>query len=447
MACDKDVNSAWGSPLDFETRYTGEDIKCGDEVLIEQGESLRSVVETLGNKACEADSNNDAIVAKVNELETSLEETDTTANNALTAANNADAKAQEALDEIANLPTPVTEVDPADLGLSLSGRVPVSQNSDNWMTNGISYSNTANPNTLGYRYTDGRMRVGTAVEPTDAVTLQQLEDAVLAEGVQPDNIGLSPIVNSPRSLILKSRNSSIELLNNSNNQSNIILGSDAAMMKGQIFFNTIVGSAESEINQGTRQAIISSHNCELRGVPGHPGIVFGTSSERVIIASSESSINGFRRNTAIIASHRVTMENYVVTGQTKWNIAAVAARECHVKSSNSYVIVTGQGNVTNASSQVVMGCFNLDLPSVSMYNPDRKALVVGNGEAGSYLPDGTPQDVNRSNAFEVLHKGKAWVQNEFEIGKPGGGVVLSSPNGSKFLLTVRDDGSIITTAV
>lgn len=321
-------------------------------------------------------------------------------------------------------------------------RIPFSSDGINWGQGGVLAS--SNLDSLVPLRVQGRLKVARGENPDDAINKQQLDEAVQSGGVQPDNTGPNPITNSPRSLILKSRNSGIELVSNSNNQSNLILGSDGGKLTGQLSFNSIGSSIGAQIKEGHYQTIIASRNSSLEGLPGHSGIVLGGSSERAIIASSESSINGLRRNTVVLASHRVTMENYTVSGQVKWNIAAIAARECHVKASNSYTIVTGQGNTTNASAQLVLGTYNLDLPSVSIYDPNRKALVVGNGEAGSYSPDGTPQDITRSNAFEVLHKGNAWVQNEFEVGKAGGGVVLKSPNGTRFLLSVDDEGALKT---
>lgn len=352
----------------------------------------------------------------------------------------ADRKADDALQQLANLPDP--EVDPSSMGIDYVGGTPLSGPINTWRPGGLAMTTAPDANTGVVRYTGGRIQAGHGIEPNDVVTRQQLDDAQFNSGIQPDNIGTSPIVNSPRSLIMKSRNSSIELLANSNNQSNIIIGSVSARMIGQMHYNFIMASGSVNIEEGNEQAIISSNDCTIRGASGG-GIAFGSSSNRAIIASSETTLTGRRRNAVAIASHRSVFEDWTDPSQLKWNIATIAARECRIKASNSYTIATGQGTVSNASAQIVMGTFNLDEPSVGVFSPNKKTFVVGNGQAGSYLPDGTPQDITRSNAFYVMHNGTAWVQNGFEIDN-GGLIMRDTVTGTRYRLTIANGELNIT---
>ena len=438
--------SEFGSITDFDVVYTGETITCGDDVIIDQGESLRSVLETLGNKACESDSNNDDIVEKVNDLEVSLQGTDDIAKSALSSANNANDKADDALNQIANLPDPIIEVNPNDVGLSKANMIPISSSGTQWQNGGIEVSQDPTSTSLVQRI-DGRIKVSPASEEDDAVTKKQLDDAQFEAGIHEDNLGTNPVTNSPRSLIMKSKSSRIELLPGSANESNLIIaGRSSTIERGGKGFNIIMNSDWGLIDSGYYQSIIASSYSQITGEET-TGISFGSSTNRAIIASSESNLTGRRRNSAIIASHRAVTEEYTVSGQVKWNSVIIASRESKLKSSNSYTLVTGQGTVSNASGQIVMGTYNLDEPSVSIYAAKRKVLVVGNGQAASYLPDGTPQGITRSNAFEVNFSGEAWVQSQMEVDKPGGGVVLKSPNGIRFLLTVDDTGNLTTTEI
>lgn len=462
MACNENSNTPWGENVDFETRYTGDNIECGDQIIIAQGESLRTVIQTLGESSCNTETqmqelSNDVAVASSKADEATLEANtaNDTANQAILlanqaisqssqavdTANQANTKADQALNEIDNLP----EVLPTTLGLTANKSVPTRGVNNTWQT-GLVYDETASPNSLARRYTGGRLRVGTAVDENDAVTLAQLNEASFDTGIKEDNTGNSFVSNSTRSLVMKSDNSSIDLASNSTNQSNLILGSRNSKMLDVTRFNSIISSDLSIIRNGFNQSIIASSDCEIKGAQ-LSSVTFATNHNRAILASSETTITGMRENTVAIASHRAEFEEYTVQNQSKWNVAVIAGRECKVKASSSYTIVTGQGTVSNASAQLVMGTFNLDEPSVSVFSPNKKILVVGNGIANSYAPDGTPQDIVRSNAFEVKNNGEAWVQNGIEVGEAGKGIIMKSPNGQKWLLSVDNDGNPVFTSV
>lgn len=398
--------SEFGSITDFDVVYTGETITCGDDVIVEQGQNIRDSLDAIARVLCDKSDQTDLyeLQVKVSEVED--------------VANGADAKAQQALDEIDALPDPVTEVSPSTLSLVESGRIPVSASGDEWLGNGITYN--ANPvvNTLALRYTGGRLRIGNAVADNDAVTKGQLDDAIAdIDAVQADNSSGGSMVNSPQSLIMKSANSNINLTANSANGRNLILNSNNSSMTGYANNNAIIGCQDMTMANG-----------------------FANSG----ISAISSRIGNNRRNTSIIASSDAEVEDWGSTTTHKWNSAVIASHGSVIQSSNSYTLVTGKRTQSNSSAQLVCGQSNIIEPSRSVEDPLKKNFIVGNG-TGNVNDPGYPGE--RSNAFYVLQNGTAWLQNELEIDKAGGGVILKSPNGTRFLLSVDDDGNLGTTEI
>lgn len=398
--------SEFGSITDFDVVYTGATIACGDDVIIEQGQNIRESLGAIARVLCDKSDqvDLDELQVKVSEVED--------------VANDAGAKAQQALDEIDALPGPVTEVSPSTLALVESGRIPVSSSGDVWLSNGTTYNASPVVNTLALRYTGGRLRVGNAVADNDAVTKGQLDDAIAdIDAVKLDNSSGGSMVNSPQSLVMKSANSNINLTANSLNRRNIILNSNNSSMTGYANNNAIIGCQDMTMANGLANSGISAISCR---------------------------IGNNRRNTSIIASSEAEVEDWNSTTTLKWNSAVIASHGGVIQSSNSYTLVTGKRTQSNGSAQLVCGQSNIIEPSRSVEDPLKKNFIVGNGTGDVNNPSYPGE---RSNAFYVLQNGSAWLQNDFEIDKAGGGVVLKSPNGTRFLLTVGDDGSLGTTEI
>ena len=325
----------------------------------------------------------------------------------------ADAKAQQALDEIDDIDVEVT---PADVGLSSGNRVPMSFDGEAWQSGGILMSQGAGASTGAIRYADGRLQVGDPVHPNDAVTKRQLDLEIAdIDAVQTDNSSGGNMVNSPQSLVLKSANSNINLTTNSLNRRNIILNSNNSNMTGDAHNNIIIG-------------------CQ--------GMTMATGFANSGFSAISSRIGNNRRNTSIIASSDAEVEDWESASTYKWNSAVIASHGGVIQSSNSYTLVTGKRTQSNSSAQLVCGQSNIIEPSRSVEDPLKKNFIVGNGTGDVNNPSYPGE---RSNAFYVLQNGSAWLQNDLEIDKAGGGVVLKSPNGTRFLLTVGDDGSLGTT--
>lgn len=106
--------------------------------------------------------------------------------------------------------------------------------------------------------------------------------------------------------------------------------------------------------------------------------------------------------------------------------------------------MVGDGTIANGENQFVAGAYN------SIDNNNQYAMIVGVGtESG------------RKSGFTIDWKGNAWVReslalrnggiefrNNADISmKKGGGIVMKSPSGNLFRITVDDDGNLTTEAV
>ncbi len=98
-------------------------------------------------------------------------------------------------------------------------------------------------------------------------------------------------------------------------------------------------------------------------------------------------------------------------------------RETVAGSPNSHT--EGCGTIASADNQHVQGRYNI--------KSDKYIHIVGNGSS----------DSKRSNAHTLDLYGNAWYQGTVETT----GVILKSPNGTRYKLTVADDGTLTTTAV
>lgn len=114
-------------------------------------------------------------------------------------------------------------------------------------------------------------------------------------------------------------------------------------------------------------------------------------------------------------------------GMTTASGAYSHAEGVNTVSSGAKSHAEGNGTVAASENQHVEGKFNI---------PDsegRYAHIVGNGTHAN----------NRKNAHTLDWKGNAWYAGTVECAS----VILTSPNGTKFKLTVADDGTLTTAKV
>lgn len=94
-------------------------------------------------------------------------------------------------------------------------------------------------------------------------------------------------------------------------------------------------------------------------------------------------------------------------------------------SSGYYSHAEGLGTIAAGKNQTAMGKYNIkDTTSL---------VIVGNGT----------KDSNRKNAYKLSSKGEGWFAGSVECTE----VILSSPNGSRFTISVDDNGNISATKI
>lgn len=289
-----------------------------------------------------------------------------------------------------------SRVTPEVLGLNPDGSgkflVPVTVQKDKFYDGGLVASQAKDNRTIALRTTYGSIRIADGINQQDAVTLKQLEDSKTDH----QNTGTNVIPQGKQTLVQLSRNINVQ--------------------------------------QDSDQIFVSNSRDGIMGDDLHTAFMIG---------ARNSKVGGQRINTGIIGADNCEIERYVQSGggliqpkQYKWNSVIIAAWNARMRPHVSYGLLTGQGTVSTGSATVTIGLYNIIDPDRSVTDLRKKTFVIGNG--------GNTEALERSNAFYVTHGGKAWVQNELEVDSPDG-VVLRSPDGSRFRIQVDNNGNINTT--
>ena len=95
------------------------------------------------------------------------------------------------------------------------------------------------------------------------------------------------------------------------------------------------------------------------------------------------------------------------------------------QATNYYAHAEGLGTIAAGRNQTAMGKYNIKDTS--------SLLIIGNGT----------KDTARSNAYKLDANGNAWHAGTVECT----GIIMKSPNGKRFKLTVDDSGALIITAL
>ena len=94
----------------------------------------------------------------------------------------------------------------------------------------------------------------------------------------------------------------------------------------------------------------------------------------------------------------------------------------------------GVETISSRRGQHVQGRYNVeDTSEPDFHRYGKYAHIVGNGESVN----------DRSNAHTLDWKGNAWYQGTVE----SAGMLLTSPNGTKYKITIADDGTLTATVV
>lgn len=288
-----------------------------------------------------------------------------------------------------------SKVTPEVLGLHPDGSnkflVSVAVQKDKFYDGGLVVSQDKDNSTIALRTTYGSIRVADGINQQDAVTLKQLQESK----TDYQNTGTNVIPKGKQTLVQLSRNINVQ--------------------------------------QDSDQIFVSNSRDGIMGDDLHTAFMIG---------SRNSKVGGQRWNCGIIGSDNADMERWVQSGvgvgpkTYKWNSVIIASLNARMRPHVSYGLLTGQGTVSTASATLTIGLYNEIDPDRSVTDLRKKTFVIGNG--------GNTEALERSNAFYVTHGGKAWVQNELEVDSPDG-VVLRSPDGSRFRLQVDNNGNINTT--
>lgn len=288
-----------------------------------------------------------------------------------------------------------SNVTPEVFGLNPDGSgkflVPVAVQKDKFYDGGLVVSQDKDNITVALRTTYGSIRIADGINQQDAVTLKQLQDS------QSDH------QNTGTNVIPQGKQTLVQLSSNIN------------------------------VQQDSDQIFVSNSRDGIMGDDLHTAFMIG---------SRNSKVGGQRWNCGIIGSDNADMERWVQSGggvgpkTYKWNSVIIAALNARMRPHVSYGLLTGQGTVSTASATLTIGLYNEIDPDRSVTDLRKKTFVIGNG--------GNTEAFERSNAFYVTHGGKAWVQNELEVDSPDG-VVLRSPDGSRFRIQVDNNGNINTT--
>jgi len=113
------------------------------------------------------------------------------------------------------------------------------------------------------------------------------------------------------------------------------------------------------------------------------------------------------------------------------------------ESSGAFSFTTGTTNLAEEIGSVVMGYHNISSNPYSLtigrYSEDvpGSAFTVGNGVGSSQS--------NRKNIYNLYNDGHSEQEGTFEITNDGSGIILSSPNGTRYEITVEDNGTLTTT--
>lgn len=95
------------------------------------------------------------------------------------------------------------------------------------------------------------------------------------------------------------------------------------------------------------------------------------------------------------------------------------------QATNYYSHAEGLGTIAAGKNQTAMGKYNVkDTTSL---------LIIGNGTS----------DSKRKNAYKLDANGNGWYAGTVECT----GVIMKSPNGKRYKLTVADDGTLVTAAL
>ena len=164
-----------------------------------------------------------------------------------------------------------------------------------------------------------------------------------------------------------------------------------------------------------------------------------------IVFTTEASANPDTAATSIRCYGSTTTTDVVAVGQCNGASGGkVLAVGMALRAEGNQVFLFGNGCYSSANNSVTVGRMNI--------NKQQSSLVAGEGNDTSNGSKGVAvmgmyADVSTTTALAVGNGTSDTARsNAFEVTKTGE-VILKSPNGTKYKLTVADDGTLSTTAL
>lgn len=216
---------------------------------------------------------------------------------------------------------------------------------------------------------------------------------------------------------------------------------------------SIVGGSTNKVY--ATNTIVSGNNNTLQAKEDNEGTL---RSDNSIVCGSQNVLNGAPYSMITGNSHEVSQSNnmvggysHIVNGQSNM----VGGNDNTIEGYNN--LVAGANNTINGAQSFVVGQFNKtsnkynyllgrsltatasDQTIIGSYNKERDdaTFMIGIGTANS----------NRKNALTITTNGRAEFINDIELTTADSGIILKSPNGTKFKLTVDDNGTLTTEKV
>lgn len=212
----------------------------------------------------------------------------------------------------------------------------------------------------------------------------------------------------------------------------VVQGGDWGHAEG--YKTTVIGNyAHAEGTETTAQGESSHAEGKKTKATGTGGHAEGVETE----ASGQSHAEGnltIAKDTSHAEGYNTLAEHY--SHAEGWKTEATGnfshAQGYGTKALGFHSHAEGYNTLAEGQTQHVQGRFNIPIKNM--------AHIVGNGD--SKIVDGAVVE-NRSNAHTLDWDGNAWYAGTID----SAGVILSSPNGTKFKITVNDNGEIIANEV
>lgn len=163
-------------------------------------------------------------------------------------------------------------------------------------------------------------------------------------------------------------------------------------------------------------------------------------SGEVISVSGGRSI-GIGRQVTVSSGNSIGIGNYAkVTGGSSMSFTSCSVNVNDQKAANSLMMVPGQyGCTTNTGAihSVVLGSASSQLERAS----NTGSISIG------YNTQSTADNAVALGASVIANRADTTSVTELEVQSTGGGIVLYSPNGTGYKLTVSDAGAAVFTAI